>query len=270
MPDIRLVAIDLDGTLLDDEKCVPQVHVDAIREAHAAGVHVVLCTGRMLPNVTDTLERLELDLVVAAYNGAKVVDTHARGREILLHRPIPSERAAPLVDIASETGWLLNVYHDDRVLTHVEHRSHPLVEDYHARGGARYQFAESGDLRTLDPTKLIFIVDPAEMDHVERVAEPALAGLSYVRSEPEFLEIMAPNIDKSAALRALAEHFDVTLEQCMAIGDGGNDIEMLQAAGVGVAVANAQDRVKAVADVVTDRTNNEGAVAEALRKYASN
>jgi Cof subfamily protein (haloacid dehalogenase superfamily) len=91
-----------------------------------------------------------------------------------------------------------------------------------------------------------------------------------VRSHPHFLEIMAPDIDKGTALRRLADHFELPMEQVMAIGDGGNDIEMLQAAGVGVAVANAEGRVKAVADVITERTNNEGAVAEVFRRYFGN
>ncbi|MFT5389950.1 MAG: Cof subfamily protein (haloacid dehalogenase superfamily) [Gammaproteobacteria bacterium] len=270
MSDIQLVAIDLDGTLLDDEKGVPQAHVDALRHAHAAGVHIVLCTGRMLPNIEATIDRLDLDLVIVAYNGAKVVDTRARAREVLFHRPISCERSAPLVDIALDSGWLLNVYHEDRVMTHIGYRTHPRVEDYHARGDTRYDFAQLEELRTLDPTKLVFISDPEEIAQIERTAASALTGLSCVRSHPHFLEIMAPDIDKGTALRRLADHFELSMDQVMAIGDGGNDIEMLQAAGVGVAVANAEDRVKAVADVITERTNNEGAVAEVFRHYFGN
>jgi hydroxymethylpyrimidine pyrophosphatase-like HAD family hydrolase len=91
---------------------------------------------------------------------------------------------------------------------------------------------------------------------------------AITKSDPEYLEIMAPGVDKGTALLEIARHLGLSLEEVLAVGDADNDIGMLQAAGIGVAVRNAKPHVQAAAREVTDLTNNEGAVAEAVRRFA--
>ena len=116
-------------------------------------------------------------------------------------------------------------------------------------------------------TKLIVLAHPDEIPRVRRELAPHLNGLTTVVSDPEYLEITASGVHKGAALLALAEHFDLDISECMAIGDADNDCQMLATAGLGVAMANASEATKAAADVVLDRNNNESGVAHAIETY---
>jgi hydroxymethylpyrimidine pyrophosphatase-like HAD family hydrolase len=122
--------------------------------------------------------------------------------------------------------------------------------------------------RGTDPTKLILLAEPAERERLlEKFSREIEGRASLARSEPEYLEIMAPGVNKGAALRALADYFEIATDEIVAVGDSDNDREMLETAGIGVALANARDSTKAVADKITNRTNNEAGLAEAIREY---
>ena len=265
--DIELIVLDLDGTLLDDRRRVPARNIAAVRAAHAAGVKVVLCSGRMLPNMQQTHDRLGLDLVLGGYNGAKVVDTQANGRQVIFHRPISAVQSEAIATTAAACGWLVNFYHEDRLLGHYQDRHRWLIELYQRRGGVRYEFVCPEEVNGLPSTKMIVLAHPDEIPLVVRELDPHLRGLSWVKSDPEYVEIMADGVHKGAALKAIAAHYGVELEACMAIGDASNDREMLATAGLGVAMANASEETLAAADVVLDLDNNECGVAHAIESY---
>ena len=266
-PDIKLIVLDLDGTLLDDQKHVPSANIDAVRAAHAAGIHVALCSGRMLPNMENARQQLGLDLVLGGYNGAKVVDTLANQRQEVFHHPVSAERSVAIAETASARGWLVNLYCDDRLIAPPSPGSQRLIDIYQQRGGARYEFVELADLGQRPSTKLVVLAEPHEIPEVQRALATQLEGLSWVHSDPEYLEIMAPGVHKGAALQALAAHFGVGVDQCMALGDASNDREMVATAGLGVAMANASPDTKAAANVVMNFDNNQCAVARAIERY---
>ena len=265
--DIELVVLDLDGTLLDDRRRVPARNIAAVRAAHAAGVKVVLCSGRMLPNMEQAHNRLGLDLVLGGYNGAKVVDTQANGRRVIFHRPIPAAPSQAIAATATACGWLVNFYHEDRLLGHYSDRHQGLIDLYQRRGGAQYEFVSPDEISGLPSTKIVVLAQPDEIPSVLRELGPHLEGLNWVKSDPEYVEIMADGVHKGAALTAIAAHLGIALDACMAIGDASNDREMLATAGLGVAMANASDESRSAADVVLELDNNDCGVAHAIETY---
>ena len=130
---------------------------------------------------------------------------------------------------------------------------------------------EVGDLADAvsgEPIKLLFIGEPSVLDDLERRWGPLVAGEArLVRSQTNYLECLAPNVNKGVALKVVARTLNTSIESVIAVGDQPNDVEMIAEAGLGVAVANAHEACRAAADVVLDRTNNEAAVEEVVERF---
>jgi hypothetical protein len=224
----------------------------------------------MIPRIEPIEDVLGIDCVMIAYNGGKVRSPRREGPRTIAHRPLPAEVAEVFIRFSRETGHLLNFYHQDRLYAEDGPSRRPFMEIYARRTGAEYHIEK--DLRRfigVEPTKLILLAAPDERDRLHDDFRTRLASRAFItKSDPEYLEIMAPGVDKGAALRLVAGHYGVPESAVLAVGDADNDLGMLAAAGWGVAVSNANPRVKSVARCVTERTNNEGGVAEAVRRWA--
>ncbi|MCZ6795059.1 MAG: Cof-type HAD-IIB family hydrolase [Planctomycetota bacterium] len=269
MKKIRLIALDIDGTLLNDDKNVPPENLRALREARDAGVQVAISSGRMIPTIEPVEEMLEVDTVIIAYNGGKVVGPRAQGRPVIDHRPVPVDVAEEFIGFSTGQGYLLNFYHEDRLYADETTAARRFMDVYSGRTGSRYHLVDLNQFRGVEPTKMILLAAPEERDRLyERFSREYGERASISRSDPEYLEIMAPGVTKGSALPVLAAHYGFTTEEILAVGDADNDNEMLEIAGLGVAVANARPSTKEIADVVTERTNNEGAIAEAVYRFA--
>lgn len=269
MKKIRLVALDIDGTLVDDQKRLPEANREALQAALRAGVRVAIASGRMTPRIEAIEELLGVDCVIVAYNGAKVVTPRTEGRETLSHCPLPAEVAEFFIDYSHANDHLLNFYHDDQLFAQDGERRRRFMDIYAGRTGAEYQTRPNLDeFRGVSPTKLILLADPPERDRLHDHFREEFGDRAFItKSDPEYLEIMAPGVHKGVGLATLARHYGFTCENILAVGDAENDLGLLESAGIGVAVANADPKVKAVADFVTERTNNEGAVAEAIERW---
>jgi hypothetical protein len=270
MKKIRLIALDLDGTLLDDEKSIPPENREALKEASDRGILIAIASGRMTPRIEPIERLLGIDCVIIAYNGGKVIAPRKAGRAVLAHRPVPAKIAEVFIRFSRERGHLLNFYHEDVLYAEDGPSRRPFMEIYVSRTGAEYCL--EGDLSRffgVSPTKLILLADPPERDRLYGEFRARFAAeASILKSDPEYLEIMAPGVDKGSALEEIAGYYGIGMDEVLAIGDADNDVRMLSLAGLGVAVSNGGAHVKAAAKVVTQRTNNEGAVAEAVRKWA--
>jgi hypothetical protein len=269
MKKIRVVAVDIDGTLLDDAKELPPANREALRAAAAAGVRIAIASGRMTPRVEAVEDLLGIDCTIIAYNGAKVLSSRSEGRRTIVHQPLPADVAWLLIEFAHEGGYLLNFYHEDRLHGQDGSRRRPFMDLYAGRTGAEYRIeADLFHFRGVEPTKLILLAEPGEVERLHARFGRELHGRAFVtRSDPEYLEFMAPGVDKGRALATIARHYGVGTDEILALGDADNDIGLLEAAGIGVAVANAREHVRAAARHVTEATNNEGAVAEAVRRW---
>jgi Cof subfamily protein (haloacid dehalogenase superfamily) len=261
--DVQAFATDLDRTLIgEDAELRPRTR-SAIAAARAAGIHVLIVTGRMFQSVRPYARAAGIDDPVVCYQGAVVADP-VSGR-FLRHEPIPLELAREAIAAVEAEGFPLNCYVGDELYV-AEHT--PASESY-----ASFQHLEVhavGDLLGWlkePPTKLVAVGDPIELDGLEQRLKEHFDGRLYIsKSLPYFLEFASPNVTKASGMAFLSEHLGFGAEQTVALGDGENDVELLEWAGYAVAVENAHDRVLAVADFVCPPVTEEG-VAQVIEAY---
>jgi Cof subfamily protein (haloacid dehalogenase superfamily) len=271
MPQIKLIALDIDGTLLDDRKQLPPENREVLQEAERRGFLMAIASGRMISRIEAVEALLGVDCIIMAYNGGKIWGLRGEGRPLIVHQTLSAEVAEFFVRYCREQGYPLNFYHQDCLYAEPRPERAELRELYARRTGAEYQYVEDllRSFPGVSPTKLIVLAYPGEADGLLAWFREKLAGRIFItKSEPEYLEIMAPGVNKGTALPLMARHYGLGAEQVLAVGDADNDLDMLLAAGIGVAMANAPARVQAAARYVTERTNNDGGVAEAIRRWA--
>jgi Cof subfamily protein (haloacid dehalogenase superfamily) len=226
---------------------------------------VIVVTGRMVQSVRRALEPAGLHDPVICYQGAVVVDGDGTW---LRHEPIPFELARDALVFARDEGYSPNVYVGDELyVAEVTAEARNYAEFQHL------QIHPVGDL--LDwlsepPTKLVIVGDPEALDAVEARAKAEFEGRLYIsKSLPYFLEFAADGVTKGAGLDFLARRLGFTPAETIAFGDGENDVELVEWAGFGIAVENAHERVKAVADWICPSAEDEG-VAQVLESLDSN
>jgi Cof subfamily protein (haloacid dehalogenase superfamily) len=235
----------------------------AIAAARAAGIHVVLVTGRMFRSVRQYALDAGLDDPVVCYQGAVVAEP-VSGRW-LRHEPIPLELARETIQVLNEEGFGLNCYVNDELYVAAITPQARRYADFQ-----RLELHEVGNLLkwlSEPPTKLVVIDDPHVLDDLEQRMKTRFDGRLYIsKSLPFFLEFASPDVTKASGLEFLSEHLGFSREGTVAFGDGENDIELVDWAGYGVAVENAHDRVKEVADFVCPPVDEEG-VAQVIEAY---
>ncbi|MCH4172416.1 MAG: sugar-phosphatase [Lactobacillus sp.] len=268
MSKIKLVAIDMDGTLLDDHQQITPENIAAIQKADAAGVQIVLASGRPLAGLKQYLTQLQLwqkDRYTITFNGA-LVQENATDKTILEHT-VPLATFKTFANLAQELNLHIHAEDKDRMYTP-------------NRDISKYTVIESAlvDLplyyRTLDEfppdthfSKVMMIDEPDLINAAEPKIPADLKKAYYiVKSTPYFLEVMNRQVSKGKALNELADYLGFEQSEVMAIGDQGNDLSMVQYAGMGVAMANAIDTVKASATIQT-ASNNDSGVAQAINQY---
>jgi Cof subfamily protein (haloacid dehalogenase superfamily) len=260
---IRLVATDLDGTLVKDGHTVSDRSTAAIREAKKRGVHIVLATGRMHHSPCEFADRLGLgDEPIISYNGAMA--RMSCSGELILHDPVPADLAAEILQYCVERRANIHYYLDD--VMYVTRMSHYAISYWRRTGSLP---VPAGDLRKFNgqaPTKILIIDEP---DRAKRFFEEGqeLYGerLYLTRSLPGYVEYLSKTANKGRALQAVAEHLGIPLSETMACGDMINDQAMLEVAGIGVAMAESPETVQQTADFVT-QPGDEG-VAEAIERF---
>ncbi|MEP6812116.1 MAG: Cof-type HAD-IIB family hydrolase [Actinomycetota bacterium] len=235
----------------------------AIGHARAAGVHVIVVTGRMFRSVRPYLDEAGLDEPVVCYQGAVVADP--RTGEFLRHVPIPRAAALEAIDAIIEAGFHVNCYVGDSLYVA---KVTPEALSYSTFQGL--DLHEVGPLHEWlhdDPTKLIAVGDPDALDEFEDLVKPRFTGRLFVsKSLPHFLEFAHPDVNKGSGLQFVADRLGFTAEQTVACGDGENDRELLDWAAYGVAVANAHEDILDRADLVVPDVEHEG-VAALLEAY---
>ncbi len=235
----------------------------ALAAARAAGIHVIIVTGRMFQAALPYALEAGLEDPVICYQGAVVAEP-ATGRW-LRHEPIQLELAREAIAAVEEEGYGLNCYVDDELYV--------AEVTPEARHYADFQHLELHPVGPLldwldrPPTKLVVIGDPEELDGLKLRLKAHFDGRLYIsKSLPYFLELAAPGVTKAAGLEFLARRLGFSPARTVAFGDGENDIELVERAGYGVAVANAHERVLAAADFVCPDVREEG-VAQVIEAF---
>ena len=259
----RLIALDVDGTLLnDDHELTPRVG-QADREAAERGAEIVICTGRGSTSALGVLRELGLRGTMITHNGASVVDSETR--EVIHDTAITHERARRYMDFLRERG----IHYDLNTAFDL------FVEEMNEEAAAMYgnllakpiktSFAESLPERLV---KMSIYAPKSVLDEVESEWQSWAHELQTIRSGDYFIDVQHPNASKGQALQWLAEQRGIPRERILAMGNYYNDMEMLAYAGWGVAMENSPDEVKAAADEVTV-SNNEDGVAVVLERLAN-
>jgi Cof subfamily protein (haloacid dehalogenase superfamily) len=261
---IRLVAVDLDGTLLNDAKQVSERTVAALQCLPSRGVKVVIASARPPRSVRRIYQQLQLDTLQINYNGAMIWEEATK--RPLFHKPLPGALVAEIVDLARD-------YFDEVIVTcEVMDRwfTDRTDDTFTTETGRMFKpdvIAPLEQFVTNDTTKLLLLGEPKLILRLEAILYKQFGDrVTIVQTDDDLLQITNPDVGKSSALQWVADHYGVPLSQVMAIGDAANDIGMLQIAGVAIAMDNAKPAVKAVADWIAP-TNNDHGVHAALVRY---
>ena len=263
----KLLVLDVDGTLLNDEREISKRTLAALLKVQQMGVRIVLASGRPTYGLMPLAKTLELGNYggfVLSYNGCQII--RAQNGEILFERRINPEMLPYLEKKARKNGFAIFTYHDDTLIT--DSPDNEYIKNEALLNNLKIiredEFSTAIDFA---PCKCMLVSDKEKaLIGLEQHWEKRLAGtLDAFRSEPYFLEVVPCGVNKANTLGALLEHLGVTREEVIAVGDGVCDVTMLQLAGMGVAMGHSQDSVKVCADYVT-ASNEEDGVALAVEK----
>jgi len=258
---------DFDGTLFSSDGRIPDENTEAIGEFVASGGKFALCTGRMTASAIIMLEKFPFNQLIAAYNGCEVWDNV--NKKTLFSTGIKTELALKIIDFAHEGKLLSFVYRGEEVFTEEATEFSAFYADT-----CKVKVRAVGDLKEF--VKNNKIVTPKVMlagypDQIEASLKKSteIFGMDceIAESYKGMLDFMPKGCDKGLAVKALAEIWGIKPEECVAIGDELNDAPMLKAAGLGVAMKNGREELKAIADAVTDADNDHGGVGETIRRY---
>lgn len=263
----KLLVLDVDGTLLNDEREISKRTLAALLKVQQMGVRIVLASGRPTYGLMPLAKTLELGNYggfVLSYNGCQIIK--AQNGEILFERRINPEMLPYLEKKARKNGFAIFTYHDDTLIT--DSPDNEYIKNEALLNNLKIiredEFSTAIDFA---PCKCMLVSDKEKaLIGLEQHWEKRLAGtLDAFRSEPYFLEVVPCGVNKANTLGALLEHLGVTREEVIAVGDGVCDVTMLQLAGMGVAMGHSQNSVKVCADYVT-ASNEEDGVALAVEK----
>ncbi len=249
-----MVATDFDRTLVWEDGRLHERTLRTLSRARDAGLHIVVVTGRMVQAARRALEPARLHGPLIGYQGAVVTDGDGGW---LRHVPIPLELAREAIAAVQEEGYGPNVYVGDELYVSEVTPASRRYADFQ-----QVEIHPVGELLAWlpePPTKLVCVGDPDALSGVEARMKAHFGDRMYIsKSMSYFLEFAAPGVTKGSGLDFLAAHMGFTREETIAFGDGENDVELVAWAGYGVAVDNAHERVKAVADWVCPSAEHEG------------
>ena len=268
---VKLIAIDMDGTLLNSQKEIPVENIKAIQEAAAAGIKIVLCTGRPRSGILPHFEKLGLseEEYIIMNNGCSTYET--KNWKLLQYESLSRSEMEELLQACEDfpevaltlsgekTYYVVGdevpelvAYDAGTVFTEAKARS---LEEIFAEGQVIFQ--------------AMYMADTEPLDAFQNAVQDSRLDQSYstVRSQDYIFEIMPQGATKASGLKHLAEKLGISPDQIMALGDAANDLEMLQFVGQSVAMGNASDDIKELCKYVT-LTNDEAGVAHAIRTWA--
>jgi len=263
MPDIKLICLDVDGTLVaDDHTSIPDLNKKALAEAMRRGIHIALVSGRLSTSLHPIQKKAGITGPLGCFSGALVVDEYDK---ILDSHPITEEQALKVIDLARScdvTTFLFGQRH-----WYKERQDYfATLEEEIASAGIMTEDFDSLIKTGNQPWYKVLCMSTEEQvisSTKARFQEVFGDELNIYLSSPRYLELSVKGIDKGNAVDVLLSHYKLQRSQCMAIGDFYNDIGMFHGAGLSVAMGNAPEAVKREADIVT-ATNVEGGLGKAI------
>ncbi len=266
----KLIAIDVDGTLVTDEKKLTQKTIEVIKEALKKDIKIVISTGRSFYRLEKFIDALDLrseNQCTICLNGGIIIENLTK--EVLYSKNLEAEEVEELIQLGKALRLPIMIYTKDN--QYVETIPEVVRKNTENLKGMHLKVVNFNQLNFTKPQnyiyKVCFIDKPEKItEKRELISKEILEKYEITSSVPEYLEIVKKGIKKSEAIKVVMEKYDIKKEEVMAIGDGENDIEMLDFAGLGIAMENASDFVKEFANDVTTSNNHDG-VANAIEKY---
>lgn len=263
----KVLALDLDGTLTNCEKKITEKTKRAIMQMQQEGHCIVLASGRPTPGVLPIAKELCLakyDGYILSYNGAKMI--RCKTGETVYQQTLPEDIVPELFSMADELGIGMMTYGAEGVIANMHHDEYMELE---ARINQieLHHYENPAEHITFTVNKCLGTAPVEIAPEIEKKFAKRFGNrISVSRSEPFFIELVPQGIDKAFSLAKLCDILGCTKEDMIACGDGFNDVSMIEFAGLGVAMGNAQKPVKKVADYIT-RTNDEDGVAHVIHKF---
>lgn len=265
----KIIFSDLDETLLCSDKSISDKNRAAIRQATAAGHSFVIATGRPFESAKKINDQLGLNddgCYMVSYNGGHVYDCYRR--KIMCDCRLDMRTIRELFAFADEAGLYIQTYQNGEILTKAATEE---LEFYAGNTNLKASpRADVLDYLTTEPNKAI-IINLHDHESLERFRagheQWAKGKCRMMFSNPQYLEVVPEGISKQSGIRFLMDALGVDRADTIAVGDEANDIEMIKAAGIGVAVSNANPAAKEAADYVTTASNNEDAIAEVIYQF---
>ena len=260
----RIISLDLDGTLTNSQKVITPRTFEALMRAQREGVRIVLASGRPTYGISSLAQQLQLDKFdgfVLSYNGGRIIDW--RTEKAIYSQTVDTDLVPTLYIFAESAKLPIVTYQSNAILASFNEGKY-LAEEARING-MPVVVAEASAIQG-GATKFLIPGEPQLLVDLEAKMKEVLSNrMEIFRSAPFFLELTPKGIDKAQSLQRLLAHLGMKREDLMAFGDGFNDLSMLEYAGMGVAMGNAVDEVKAIADFITI-SNDEDGIAIALEQ----
>ena len=269
---IKMIAADLDGTLLKDDKTIDPYTLEIISKVVEKDVTFVIATGRPYNGVPEELLGIKGIRYAMTSNGARVVDIHTG--ESVIQKLLPKEKGLKALEIGSKYDTLQEIYYSgqgyadkDKLNNVKKYHKNPNMWEYFLR--TRKQVDSVMDMahetdQDMDKMQMLFPYDDERAKAWEEIRK--IEGINAVDSIGYNIEVTSKEAHKGAALLELADMLNIKADEIMAFGDGDNDASMIKSAGFGVAMGNAGEKARAAADYITDSNDNNG-VANAINKF---
>ena len=264
----KMLVLDMDDTLLTDDHKISELNKKVLLEAQAKGVHVVLASGRPTSAMTAYAKELELDLndsYIISFNGA-IIST-VKDDLVLFEQKLTVEQIHELYDYSVKKKTHIITYLDNEIISETD--SEYIEIEKEITGLAHLQVPSFKEAVSKPAVKCILLAEPSYLKELEDDLKLAMPHLSIAMSKPFFLEAAQYGIDKAASIKILAEKLNIHQSEIIAVGNAGNDLTMIEYAGLGVWVDNVTPELRDRANVIVASNNDDG-VAEVVQRYILN
>jgi Cof subfamily protein (haloacid dehalogenase superfamily) len=264
----KMIVVDMDDTLLTDDHIISEENKEMIFKAQEMGVYVVLASGRPTSAMTAYAKELKMDYYnsfMISFNGSTITDL--KEDKVLFEHALTKEQIHSLYDFSQQNNTHIITYLGEQIIS--ERHSEYIDIESTITGLELLIVPSFKDAVTTSAVKCLLLEEPSYLKSVEAVLKNAMPDLSVCMSKPFFLEAAPNGIDKAAAIQVLAEKLNIHQSEIIAIGNAGNDLTMVQYAGLGVWVDNVDAELREFGDVIVASNNNHG-VAEVIKRYILN
>ncbi|MFH6999983.1 Cof-type HAD-IIB family hydrolase [Flavobacterium sp. FlaQc-57] len=264
----KMLVLDMDDTLLTDDHKISDLNKKVLLEAQAKGVYVVLASGRPTSAMTAYAKELELDLnnsYMLSFNGAII--SSVKDDTILFEQQLTVQQIHDLYDYSVKMKTHIITYLDGEIISETD--SEYIEIEKEITGLPHNKVPDFKAVVNRPAVKCILLAEPSYLKSLEEDLKQTMPDLSIAMSKPFFLEAAQNGIDKAASLKLLAEKLNIHQSEIIAVGNAGNDLTMIEYAGLGVWVDNVTPELRDRADVIVASNNNDG-VAEVVQRYILN